>query len=473
MKQNRPTPGSVRHPGTLPAPEGGRHMSSMDRDAITRALTAQVCRAGLSGADLRVWLAVVDRTLTWRWLSDSVDHTVLRNTAAVTRPGRGLAALAEAGLLHYWPGISRNGKTTKSAYIVLVPARWQRYRRDGIVWWDDEEPEAEAEESAQEAEPGRPYGPDEPHLTDAMDEMSHRGMDDSVHTYGSDGPHPMDESVHRGMDKAVHLNHETTTTREDHEGGGHEERNHEGAGAAGADGSPAPTAGHGVVLFDPSEQAASDQAPEWDGSLDSLTDWLEDVSPTPPGWDQPPVERRIGTATGVQAVEKFASESGLALSARTQTMLAASLDEVAAKASPNELLLGLGYWHEYRGGKWPEDAAERVEQAMVAAPDHLLMDSVNAMSPGDAIREGRCRAQMALLPRHEREALEADTWSRLTGHGLDWPHPTTVHGLLPTERIDVAESTASAATHEALDRIGWGTSAARAAAERAWAAEVA
>lgn len=184
-------------------------MDSMDRDAIVRALVAQVCRAGLSGADLRVWLAVMDRTLTWRWLSDVVSHRVLRNISGVQRPGRSLDALASAGLISYWPGTSQRGRTALSRIIVLVPESWERYRNAGIVWWPGEEPTATDDDlgAAPICGPDDPegYGRDEPH---PMDEAVQTGVDETVHTYGRDEPHPVDEMVHGGVDEAVHLNHE-------------------------------------------------------------------------------------------------------------------------------------------------------------------------------------------------------------------------------------------------------------------------
>jgi len=174
--------------------------------------------------------------------------------------------------------------------------------------------------------------------------------------------------------------------------------------------------------------------PEWDGDLASLNDWLEQVCPTEPTPE--PATRRVGVATGAQAVTRFEAETGLPLSKRTRETLARSLDEVAGTVTPNELLCALGYWHEKRQGRWPEDASERVMEAMAYAHG-CLIDPVNAMSPGGAVQEGRCRAQIAALTPAERQAAEADPFFRIQGFGLDWPAPAGPGGLLPEPRPEM------------------------------------
>lgn len=106
-----------------------RDLFSTDRDAIQRAVFAKACHGGLTAAELKVFMACSDRTLTWRKLSDRVsvggnDPGLLQRISGVARPGRVLPRLVEAGLLaHYSPGTGRG----LSTIVIAVPADWREY----------------------------------------------------------------------------------------------------------------------------------------------------------------------------------------------------------------------------------------------------------------------------------------------------------------------------------------------------------
>lgn len=408
-------------------------MDSMDRDAIARALTAQVCRAGLSGADLRVWLAVTDRTLSWRWLSDVVSHRVLRNISGVQRPGRSLEALASAGLISYWPGMSQRGQTALSRVIVLVPERWERYRKAGIVWWPGEEPTAADDDLGAAPicgpDDSEGYGPDEPH---PMDEVVHTSMDETVHTCGRDEPHPVDEAVHTGVDEPVHLNHEGPnhkglTTRTNHEGYSHE-------------GGPctSPDAAEAARPAPPRPEWSLDHGPEpgepgWAEWLDWSISALEAEDPLP----EPARIFEPGEVSAEAAVQKFATECGLPLAPTTIRGLIEALRPMAAQARAAEMLMALGWWLERGRVRYPQDVSEHLTLAL-QHPHHCEIDVVNGMGPAAAIEEGRCRYRWAQMPEATPVQIIAKERARdrTTTEGIAWPMPTNVHGILAPEEGD-------------------------------------
>lgn len=493
-RQNRPAPSSVKHPGDLPEPEGGRHMSSMDRDAITRALTAQACHAGLSGADLRVWMAVVDRTLTWRWLSDFVSHKVLRNVCAVERPGRSLDALVEAGLIHYRPGKSRQGKTTLSALIVRVPEGWERYRNAGIVWWG-EEPRTDDEDDSADPTSGpadpEEYGRDGPH---PMDGVIHTSMDEVVHTYGPDDPHPLDRTIQTGVDGVVHQNHEGgnhegLTTRACHEGDSHEggpqpgtsPGAHESEAPAPAviassatdidknDHSPSPASSiEPVVTSDNGAMTKSRSAPPPSPLMTAGTsatteaDLGSSPSPPRPGWSldhgpdpdeegfaewldwaiavleardptpEPPRIFGVGEVSAEAAVTKFSALGGLPLAPATVTGLIAALRPMQSQCRGAEMLMALGWWQERGRVQYPQDVAEHLTAALLH-PHLCDLDPVNGMLARDAIEEGRCRYRWSQMPETTPEQFVAKmrAHDRATNEGITWPLPRNVRGIVP------------------------------------------
>lgn len=509
-RQNRPAPSSVKHPGDLPEPEGGRHMSSMDRDAITRALTAQACHAGLSGADLRVWMAVVDRTLTWRWLSDVVSHKVLRNVCAVERPGRSLDALVEAGLIHYRPGKSRQGKTTLSALIVRVPEGWERYRNTGIVWWG-EEPRTDDEDDSADPTSGpadpEEYGRDGPH---PMDGVIHTSMDEVVHTYGPDDPHPLDRTIQTGVDGVVHQNHEggnheESSTRDAHEGGDHKgaasRSPHAGESetptssvpsSSGAeeehDHSPSHTSSSAAVVGS-DNGAMDDEGAESAviGSEDGGADQDEETSeadfgsppPPRPGWSldrgpepdeegfaewldwsievleaedptpEPPRIFEVGEASAEAAVKKFAALGGVPLAPATIRGLTDALRPMECQCRGAEMLMALGWWQERGRVRYPQDVAEHLTAALLH-PHLCDLDPVNGMDAHAAIEEGRCRYRWAEMPEKTLEQFVAKmrAHDRATDEGLQWPLPRNVRGVLPPSPESASATSATNAVQD-------------------------
>lgn len=370
---------------------------------------------------LKVWTVVANYTLGYGRVSDALTHGRIASEAGVTRETvrRAVKWLAQAGIITYTAGFGdpQQGRNSFSRIAVILP--------EGT-------PPASGDPSDEsDGDPSREWG-----------ETSPVSGDTPLQPEGTT-PLPRvgtDPSGERG-------NRERTTDEDVHRKRTPEEDNRGVAGFVGQvqfareEEPPAPETdlrapSQALVLaslVEANEEEQPEPQPAWDRDPSTLSDWLEQVWSSEPIAEPEPAERRVGTATGEQAAQRFEAETGLPLSKRTRETLARSLDEVAGTVTPNELLCALGYWYEKRQGRWPEDASERVMEAMAYAHG-CLIDPVNAMTPAGASQEGRCRAKMALLPRQEREAAEADPGFRLKGFGLDWPAPRSPLGLLPEPR---------------------------------------
>lgn len=394
-----------------------------------RALDRRACAVGLSGAGLRVWLVISDYTLGYCRTSEPITHGLLAEVTGLTRRSvsRALAEVAEAGLIRYQAGLGdpKQGRNAFSRVTINMPVAETGGDDSAVPSRDDEMvPSPQGETTGLSGGRGRNGQGGDDHMVPSRD----------------------DEMV-RGETTGLSTNRERTS-REDSS-----ERGQPGEG------------NRGVVASVTKVQTAREwetatptpvvvHAEEPASELVLLASHAEDEQEQEE--DPGPVTRRVGGATGAQAVARFEAESGTVLAKRVGEALAKSLDEVAEKVSPNELLMGLGFWHEYRGGKFPQDAAERVGEAMAA--EALPIDPCNAMTPGDAVQEGRCRARMASLPRADREVLARDPMARISGYGLPWPTPNNVRGLLPAPTpgagVDVEEALRTAmAQPRAWDRI--------------------
>lgn len=358
---------------------------------VRRALNRCACEAGLNGAALRVWLIVSDYTLGYCRVEDSLTHGRIAEETGLARRSvsRALAELAAAGLIRYQAGIGdpQQGRNAFSRIAVVMPTPAAPGGDDEMVPSREDEavPSPRGETTVLSGGRGR-------NGQEGDDEMVPSRGDEMVPSEGT----------------SLSTNRERATREDLTERGQSREDS------------------RGVVALETYVQDARDEGPSTPDSVLADEDAEDnDAERIDPGT----VTRRVGAATAAQAVERFEAETGLPLSRRTRDALALSLDEVAAAVSPNELLLGLGYWHEYRSGKYPQDAGERVGEAL--AMENLPIDPCNGMTPSNAIQEGRCRARLASLRPIERETLEADPLARVVGYGLDWPTPETVTGLLP------------------------------------------
>lgn len=391
-----------------------RDMDFIRAAKARRSLNRRACQAGLSGAGLRVWLTISDYTLGYCRVEDSLTHGRIAEETGLTRRSvsRALAEVSAAGLIRYQAGNGdpQQGRNAFSRIAVVMPT-------------------------------SEPQGGDDEMVPSRGDEMvvSPRGETTVLSGgRGRSGQEGDDELVPSRDDEMVpsegtrSSTNRERATREDiyRESGTRDDS-------------------RGVVAPETYVQTARDEESATPFTVLADEDAEEgDVEPVAA------VTRRVGVATAAQAVERFEAETGLPLSQRTRDALTTSLDEVARRVSPTELLLGLGYWHEYRSGKYPQDAAERVGEAL--AMESLPIDPCNAMGPAGAIQEGRCRAQVAALTRTEREALAADPLGRASGYGLDWPCPEDVRGLLP-ESSSQGSSELDAAIRDRLAQPGaWG-----------------
>ena len=73
-----------------------------------------------------------------------------------------------------------------------------------------------------------------------------------------------------------------------------------------------------LLLVEANEEEQPEPQPAWDRDPSTLSDWLEQVWSNEPIAEPEPAERRVGTATGEQAAQRFEAETGLPLSKRTR-----------------------------------------------------------------------------------------------------------------------------------------------------------
>lgn len=284
-----------------------------------RALDAAVLASNPSIGMLRVWTVIANYTVGYGRLSDALTHGRIATEAGVGREAvrRALNSLEEAGVIRYTAGFGDPG------------AGRNAYSRVAVVLPKETPPVSGVPTDESEGDPSREWGetppvsgvsPLQPEVTPPLprvgtDPSGERGnwertTEEGLTARGQTGEDIRGVAEFVGHVEIAREEEPPTPMRDSH-----------------MRDSQASTPSTALVLAarveDQSERQPEPEwgpEPEWDGDLDSLNDWLEEVCPTGPAPE--PVTRRVGAATGAQAVARFVAETGLPLSKRTREALA-------------------------------------------------------------------------------------------------------------------------------------------------------